>query len=106
MRKQEVPGPDGNAVEMLEFVKRFDPTADFRHLWGAGFAEHAETLDDVLTAQLETGKPQPEAPLEDLLLCFCRMWAMAPYLGIDTVEAFLRHPRARWLLAGIREKAA
>ena len=51
MRKQEVPGPHGNAVEMLEFVKRFDPTADFRQLWGAGFAAHAEALDDVLTAE-------------------------------------------------------
>ena len=51
MRKQEVPGPHGNAVEMLEYVKRFDPTADFRQLWGAGFAAHAEALDDVLTAE-------------------------------------------------------
>ena len=99
---REVPTKDATTKDFQDFVHRYDPTEAFRQLWGPDFTEHADTLDQVLSGQLHAGRIQPEAPVEDLLLCFCRMWAMAPYLGIDTVEAFLRNPRALWLLDGIR----
>ena len=101
----EVPTKDSTPREFLDFVQRFDPTPEFRQLWTADFTEHADTLDEVLTGQLQAGRLTPDAPIENLLLCFCRMWAMAPYLGIDSVEGFLRSPRALWLLDGIRRQA-
>lgn len=103
--RNEVPGPQATAGQFRDFVQQFDPTAEFRQLWGADFTEHAGTLDEMLTGQLQAGRLVPDAPLPELLMCFCRMWAMAPYLGMDSVEAFLRNPRALWLLDGIRGKA-
>ena len=46
MTLKDVPGPHASDLEEREFVKRFDPTGEFRQLWGADFAEHAEALDD------------------------------------------------------------
>ena len=101
----EVPTKDSSAGEFRHFVYHFDPTHDFRQLWGADFTEHADDLDELLTSQLQAGWSHPDAPIESLLLCFCRMWTMAPYLGIDSIEAFVGNPRALWLLDGIRRKA-
>lgn len=56
MTLKDVPGPHASALEVREFVKRFDPTGEFRRLWGADFAEHVEALDDVLTAEQPSGK--------------------------------------------------
>lgn len=63
----DVPAAHAAASEFRGFVQRFDPTAEFRALWGAEFTEHAGTLDEVLTGQLQAGMARPEAPMEELL---------------------------------------
>jgi len=102
----EVPTRDSSAKEFQDFAHRYDPTGSFRKLWGPDYTDHADALDEVLSGQLQAGRILPEAPVEDLLLCFCRMWTMAPYLGIDSLDAFRRNPRAMWLLDGIRRAAS
>ena len=39
-----------------------DPTERFQQVWGAAFTEQAGALDELLTAQLEAGRPVPDAP--------------------------------------------
>ncbi len=100
---QEVPSKDSDAREFRNFVDKYNPTELFRQRWGAEYTDRAGDLDKELTRQLEAGQ-DPQASVEELLLSFCGMWLAAPYLGIDSLEEFLRNRRARWLLDAIRRR--
>jgi len=99
---QEIPTKNSDAKEFQDFVNKYNPAELFRQRWGVEYYRRGSDLDEELTGQLNAGQRHPQAPVEELLFCFCRMWITAPYFGIDSLEAFLRNRRAVWLLDGIR----
>jgi len=83
----ELPSPGSGLEQVAQFVDRYDPAECFLNLWGSEYGARAEALGDQLLLPVRAGQI-PAADPEELLLVFCRLWRMAPYLGIDSAERF------------------
>ena len=83
----ELPSPGSGLEHVAQFVDRYDPAECFLNLWGNEYGARADALGDQLLLPMRAGQI-PVADPEELLLVFCRLWRMAPYLGIDSAERF------------------
>jgi hypothetical protein len=83
----ELPSPGSGLEHVAQFVDRYDPAECFLKLWGSEYGARADALGDQLLLPVRAGQI-PAADPEELLLVFCRLWRMAPYLGVDSAERF------------------
>jgi hypothetical protein len=98
----ELPSQGCDLLQVGRFVDRYDPTECFLNIWGSDYRARAEALDDELLLQVQAGQI-PAADPEELLLVFCRLWRMAPGVGIDSAERFWAG-LARGLVRGLRRQ--
>jgi hypothetical protein len=76
-----LPGPDANLTECIEFSRKNDPTQEFRERWGADYPDRARELWRASTHAFKAGRATGYSP-DEVLMCMAYDVTVAPYIGV------------------------